>query len=156
MDRTVPRPRLYRDAILALLRRNLTHPTVDWIHQELRKREPRVSLATVYRTLRVLVAEGVLCELPFGAGQSRFGLVKEQNHYHFICDSCGHIHDLPGPPRAGLETAVAEATGHRVIRHTTEFFGVCKSCRAHPASSVKARSARERKTAPKGGKGGKR
>src|SRR5659263_562162 len=68
MERTVPRPRLYRDAILALLRRNLTHPTVDWIHQELRKREPRVSLATVYRTLGVLVAEGVLCELPFGAG----------------------------------------------------------------------------------------
>src|SRR5659263_418145 len=80
MERTVPGPRLYRDAILALLRRNLTHPTVDWIHQELRKREPRVSLATVYRTLGVLVAEGVLCELPFGAGQSRFGLVADSGH----------------------------------------------------------------------------
>ena len=154
MERTVPRPRLYRDAILALLWRNPTHPTVDWIHQELRKREPRVSLATVYRTLRVLVAEGVLCELPFGAGQSRFGLVKEQNHYHFICDSCGHIHDLPGPARAGLETAVAEATGHRVIRHTTEFFGVCKTCRAHSASA-EARKSRQHKTAPKAGKGGR-
>ena len=143
----MPRPRLYRDAILALLRRNLTHPTVDWIHQELRKREPRVSLATVYRTLRVLVAEGVLCELPFGAGQSRFGLVKDQNHYHFICDSCGHIHDLPGPRRAGLDTAVAEATGHRVIRHTTEFFGTCKNCLAHSASAAKAKEARPGKTA---------
>jgi hypothetical protein len=39
-------------------------------------------LATVYRTARVLVAEGILCELPFGAGESRCGLVKEQNHYH--------------------------------------------------------------------------
>jgi Fur family transcriptional regulator, peroxide stress response regulator len=139
LERTVPRPRLYRDAILALLRRNPTHPTVDWIHQELRKREPRVSLATVYRTLRVLVAEGVLCELPFGAGQSRFGLVKDQNHYHFICDSCGHIHDLPGPRRAGLEAAVAKATGNRVIRHTTEFFGTCKTCLAHSASPANAK-----------------
>jgi Fur family peroxide stress response transcriptional regulator len=141
----LPRPRLYRDAILALLRRNPTHPTVDWIHQELRKREPRVSLPTVYRTLRVLVAEGVVCELPFGAGQSRFGLVKEQNHYHFICDSCGHIHDLPGPARAGLETAVAEATGHRVIRHTTEFFGVCKSCVALSIPHLRPRRRKETK-----------
>jgi len=135
----VPRPRLYRDAILALIRRNPTHPTVDWVHQELRRKEPRVSLATVYRTLRVLVAEGVLCELPFGTGQSRFGLVKDQNHYHFICDSCGQIHDLPGPTRAGLEAAVAEATGHRVVRHTTEFFGVCKRCLAHATAHGRKR-----------------
>jgi len=152
----VPRPHLYREAILRLLRENPVHPTVDWIHRALRKKEPRVSLATVYRTLRVLVAEGILCELPFGAAESRFGYVKEQNHYHFICDSCGHIHDLPGPTRAGQETAVAEATGHRVIRHTTEFFGVCKSCLAHPASSAQVKKARQRQTAPKGGKGGER
>ena len=76
----MPRPHLYREAILRLLQQDTTHPTVDSIHRALRKRQPRVSLATVYRTLRVLVAEGILCELPFGAAESRFGYVKEQNH----------------------------------------------------------------------------
>jgi len=155
----VPRPHLYRDAILRLLQRNPIHPTIDWIHRELRKKEPRVSLATVYRTARVLVAEGILCELPFGAGESRFGLVKEQNHYHFICDVCGHIHDLPTPPRTGLEASVSEGTGHRVVRHTTEFFGTCKDCVARSTPSLKPTKARTRKTvrtAPKAGKKGER
>lgn len=135
----MPRPHLYREAILRLLQQNPIHPTVDWIHRALRKREPRVSLATVYRTLRVLVAEGILCELPFGAAESRFGHVTEQSHYHFICDTCGHIHDLATPPRTGLEAAVSKATGHRAIRHTTEFFGTCRSCVALSAPATRPR-----------------
>ena len=144
----MPRPHLYREAILRLLQQNPIHPTVDWIHRALRKRQPHVSLATVYRTLRVLVAEGILCELPFGAAESRFGFVKEQNHYHFICDGCGHIHDLAIPPRTGLEAAVSRATGHRAVRHTTEFFGTCRSCLA-----LSARAARPTR-APAGGTSG--
>lgn len=141
----MPRPHLYREAILRLLQQNPIHPTVDWIHRALRKREPRVSLATVYRTLRVLVAEGILCELPFGAAESRFGHVTEQNHYHFICDSCGHILDLATAPRTGLEAAVSKATGHRAIRHTTEFFGTCRSCLTLSAPSTRPRKAKTRK-----------
>jgi Fur family peroxide stress response transcriptional regulator len=152
----VPRPHLYREAILTLLQQNPIHPTVDWIHRALRKREPRISLATVYRTLRVLVAEGILCELPFGASESRFGYVKEQNHYHFICDSCGHIHDLATPPRTGLEAAVSKATGHRAIRHTTEFFGTCRSCLARSATAAGRRSALTRKTSSAARKPAKR
>jgi Fur family ferric uptake transcriptional regulator/Fur family peroxide stress response transcriptional regulator len=141
----LPRPHLYREAILRLLQQNPIHPTVDWIHRALRKREPRVSLATVYRTLRVLVAEGILCELPFGTAESRFGYVKEQNHYHFICDSCGHIHDLATPPRTGLEATVSKATGHRAVRHTTEFFGICRNCLTPSAPSTRPRKTKARK-----------
>lgn len=152
----MPRPQLYREAILRLLQQNRTHPTVDWLHRALRKREPRVSLATVYRTLRVLVAEGILCELPFGAAESRFGYVKEQNHYHFICDSCGHIHDLTTFPRTGLEAAVSKATGHRAIRHTTEFFGTCRSCLALSAPAARPRRAPAGKTSSATRRPGKR
>jgi Fur family ferric uptake transcriptional regulator/Fur family peroxide stress response transcriptional regulator len=148
----MPRPRLYRDAILDLLRRNPIHPTVDWLHRELRKTEPRVSLTTVYRTLRVLVAEGILCELPFGPGESRFGLVKEQNHYHFICEVCGQIRDLSITPGSGMEDRVSKATGHRVVRHTTEFFGTCKSCLERSGRPAKPRKA----TLSRGGRGAPR
>ncbi|MEW6758152.1 MAG: transcriptional repressor, partial [Acidobacteriota bacterium] len=56
----MPRPFQYREAVLSLLKENPVHPTVDWVYTRLREEHPRVSLATVYRTLRILVAEGLL------------------------------------------------------------------------------------------------
>ena len=130
------RPFQYRDAILALLRENPIHPTVDWIHVKLRRSHPRVSLATVYRTLKTLMADGILCELPFGTNESRFGLVTEQKHYHFICDACHRIFDLPTPPRHDLEQIIQVDTGHMVTRHTMEFYGLCRECAEKPSSAT--------------------
>jgi Fe2+ or Zn2+ uptake regulation protein len=124
----VARPFQYRDAVLALLEENPIHPTVEWIHRRLRARSPRVSLATVYRTLRALVAEGVLCELPFGTSEARFGLISVESHYHFICDACHRVFDLPVTPRVQLERSVQADTGHQVSRHTMEFYGRCREC----------------------------
>lgn len=126
----MPRPFKYRDAILALLRDNPIHPTVDWIHGQLRLDHPRLSLATTYRTLRTLVADGTLCELPFGTNESRFGLTLEQKHYHFICDRCHRILDLPTPAQSDLEQSIQVETGHQVHRHTMEFYGICRECSA--------------------------
>ena len=149
------RPFKYREAILALLQDNPIHPAVDWIHVRLRQMHPRVSLATVYRTLRTLVAEGILCELPFGTSEARFGLIKAERHYHFICDACHKILDLSCPKQEGLEKAVQAATGHQVKRHTVEFYGRCRDCisRSPSGSSVKPDSGNPKRTncpVPKG------
>ena len=124
----MPRPFMYREDIVEILRENPVHPTVDWIHAQLRHKNARVSLATVYRTLKTLVAAGTLCELPFGTSESRFGLTLEQRHYHFICEKCHKILDLPARFRANLERSVEAATGHLVSRHTMEFYGLCRAC----------------------------
>lgn len=137
----MPKPFKYKDAIVALLEENPIHPTVDWIHGQLREDHPRVSLATVYRTLRLLVADGTLCELPFGTSESRFGLAMEQRHYHFICERCHKILDLGIRPRIRLERSVESETGHHVSRHTMEFYGVCRDCLEEQASERKSRSA---------------
>jgi Fur family peroxide stress response transcriptional regulator len=144
----MPRPFKYREAVLSLLKDNPIHPTVDWIHGQLRRNHPRVSLATVYRTLKTLVAEGTLCELPFGTSESRFGLTLEQKHYHFICERCHKIYDLPTRPRMALEQSVQTETGHRVSRHTMEFYGLCRECAAGrvPRTSAKRPPKRKEKT----------
>lgn len=126
------RPFKYRETILSLLQENPIHPTVDWIHVRLRQVHPRISLATVYRTLRTLVAEGILCELPFGTSEARFGLIKEEQHYHFICDACHKIYDLPLAPERELEKVIQQGTGHQVNRHTVEFYGRCRDCAKKP------------------------
>jgi Fur family peroxide stress response transcriptional regulator len=139
------RPFKYRDAILALLEENPVHPTVDWIHAQLRRKHPRVSLATVYRTLKTLVAARTLCELPFGTSESRFGLTLEQRHYHFICEKCQKILDLPTRFRADLERTVEAETGHVVSRHTVEFYGVCRECAAGQRSKGSSSRSLKRK-----------
>ena len=149
----MPRPFQYREAVLSLLKENPVHPTVDWVYTRLREEHPRVSLATVYRTLRILVAEGLLCELPFGSSETRFGLVREERHYHFICDACHRIYDLPLPHDPRLEQAVRRVTGHEVNRHTVEFYGRCRDCLgeggAHPpAGSRPPKAAGRRRESP--------
>ena len=122
------RPFRYREPVLALLRENSIHPTVDWIHLQLRRSHPRIGLATVYRTLKALVAAGQFCELNFGTGESRFGLLAGPRHDHFICEKCRTILALPARSRTAVERSVEASTGHRVSRHTMEFFGVCREC----------------------------
>jgi len=135
------RPFQYRDGVMELLKENPIHPTVDWIHGQLRKRHPKVSLATVYRTLKALVTEGVICELPFGTSEARFGLIKNEAHYHFICDTCHRIYDLTLSPKVQLERTVQQNTGHMVNRHTMEFYGRCAACSPEaPSASLKQRS----------------
>ena len=136
----------YREAVLEILQENPIHPTVDWVHVRLRRDHPKVSLATVYRTLRALVGEGVLCELPFGTSGARFGLIKEERHYHFICEACHRIYDLKVPPRMQLERSVQRETGHEVTRHTMEFYGRCRECSAKgPAPAPKSKRRSEEK-----------
>ena len=124
----MPRPFRYREPVLALLRGNPVHPTADWIHLQLRRSHPRVGLATVYRTLNRLVADGTLCELNFGTSESRFGLLTVPTHYHFICEKCRTILALPTRPKKAIERSVEAETGHQISRHTMEFYGVCREC----------------------------
>src|SRR5499425_1903888 len=75
-----------RRVILEVLRGTESHPTAEWVHRVVRRRLPRVSLGTVYRNLRLLVAEGLVQELP--GPHARFdGNTSE--HHHFTCVGCG-------------------------------------------------------------------
>src|SRR2546428_12786327 len=84
-----------RRLILDVVRATDVHPTAVFVYQRVRRRLPRVSLATVYRNLRMLAAEGFLAERT-DAGGLRFdgntGL-----HDHFTCLACGRLYDVPAP-----------------------------------------------------------
>jgi Fur family peroxide stress response transcriptional regulator len=83
-----------RRVVLDVVGATESHPTAEWVHQMVRRRLPRVSLGTVYRNLRLLVAEGLVKELP--SPHARFdGNLSE--HHHFTCLGCGRISDVQGP-----------------------------------------------------------
>ena len=116
-----------REAILEVLRGTTSHPTADWVYQEVRKEMPHVSLGTIYRNLRTLSENGEIQELAYGSNHSRFD-ANAQSHYHFVCESCGAVTDLDMPPMPELEGKVEKLGDYKVTAHRLEFYGLCPDC----------------------------
>jgi len=115
-----------RRLILEVVRATDAHPTAEWVHAAVRRRRPRVGLATVYRNLRLLVRHGLLAEIQAGPS-IRFD-ARVPPHHHFTCAHCRRIFDLDEPVDPGLDARVAARTGFRVSHHRIEFHGLCGRC----------------------------
>lgn len=116
-----------RQIILEVLRSTKSHPTADWIYEQVRQSMPRISLGTVYRNLRVLKEMGDIQELNYGSTYSRFDGVAEP-HYHFVCKDCGAVLDVELPLISDYDQKVAESVGGQVQFHRMEFYGLCAAC----------------------------
>ena len=112
-----------RRIILDVVRATDAHPTAAFVYRRVRRRLPRVSLATVYRNLRVLAAEGFLAERADAAGMRFDG--NTGPHDHFTCLACGRIYDVP----ARTARRLPARTGFEVLDHRTEYYGRCGACR---------------------------
>ena len=116
-----------RRIILDVVRATDVHPTAAFVYRRVRRRLPRVSLATVYRNLRMLAAEGFLAERADEAGLRFDG--NTGPHDHFTCLACRRIFDVPARVEQGTRRRLAARTGFEVLDHRTEFFGRCAACR---------------------------
>ncbi len=116
-----------RMAIMEVLKGVRTHPSAGWIYDEVRKKLPHVSKGTIYRNLNVLEAEGAIIELNVDGVVGRYE-IRQDNHYHFICEKCGQIFDLNEPIEAELNVKYAKKTGFKITHHQLEFRGLCKDC----------------------------
>lgn len=116
-----------RDAILANLKNRCDHPTADMIYMDIRKEIPNISLGTVYRNLSLLADHGMIHRFSVDGKAERFdGLTG--NHYHFVCQECGEIYDLDLPEMTLVNETAQKVCNGQILRHTTNFFGVCNDC----------------------------
>ncbi|KMM56733.1 Fur family transcriptional regulator [Bacillus glycinifermentans] len=99
------------------------HPSAEDIHREL----PFMSLPTIYGNLKLFVKIGIVKELPYGDGKSKYELFKP-HHYHVVCHSCGKIVDLEYPPLKEVENAAAQLTNYKINRHHLGIYGICTTC----------------------------
>jgi Fe2+ or Zn2+ uptake regulation protein len=117
-----------RRLILEVVRASVAHPSAASVHARVRRRLPRVSLATVYRNLRMLAARGLLRERADASGLRFDG--NTAPHDHFTCVVCGRIFDVPPQARSVVAAPrVASTTGFEVLDHRIEFYGRCAGCR---------------------------
>lgn len=122
-----------RYAILEYLVGDDKHPTVNEIYEDLKGEFPKMSVATIYNNLKFFKEAGILKELPFGDGSSRFDLTSVE-HYHVICKNCGKIQDFNYP---GLNDSEFEEflNGFQVHEHNFELLGLCKECQKRLSES---------------------
>jgi len=113
-----------RQIILEVVRASEAHPSAAMVYRDVRRRLPRVSLATVYRNLRMLAAEGLVSERPDAVALRFDG--NTEAHDHFTCMACGRIYDVP--PHAGRHPRLLSRAGFEVTSSRIEFYGRCVRC----------------------------
>lgn len=115
------------------------HISVEELLREVKKVNPRIGYATVYRTLHLLVEGGLVQERRFGDGMARYeGRNEIEHHDHMICLECGLISGFSDPRLAELRARLAEESGFEIYKHQLDLFGVCKdveSCRKRQQQS---------------------
>ena len=107
------------------------HMSIDELYREVRKINPRVGYATVYRTLKLLKECGLADERHFDDGQARYEPTEaeEQHHDHIICERCGKIVEFNSQELEKLQDRIARFLGFVVSRHRMELYGICADCR---------------------------
>jgi len=120
-----------RLAIAKILAKSEGHPSVENIHDQIKKDFPTMSLATVYRNIVLIKSLGEVLELGFPDGSNRYDGNKPYPHPHVICIKCKKIVDvdLNGLDEMGKEVALE--TNFKILNHRLDFFGICSNCIAN-------------------------
>ncbi|SMC38835.1 Fur family transcriptional regulator, peroxide stress response regulator [Desulfocicer vacuolatum DSM 3385] len=119
-----------RMAIVKILAKSTGHPSVEDIHDEIKKDFPTMSLATVYRNIVLIKSLGEVLELGFPDGRNRYDGNKPYPHPHVICIKCKKVIDSNLGSLDDLKDEVAVETGFKILNHRLDFFGICSNCMA--------------------------
>lgn len=123
-----------RWAILNIFLQNKgRHLSADEVYTHLKALYPNNGIATVYRTIDLLVDLGVLKKLEFGDGRARFEIFDPEephHHHHLICTRCGDVTEFQDDLMEALEVAIQNKTGFRIQDHIVTFYGLCRRCQA--------------------------
>lgn len=113
------------------------HMAAEELHARARSEDPRIGLATVYRTLGLFKSRGLVAELDFGDGWRRYERVAAAHHDHLVCLRCGRIIEFDVPAIESLQEKVAREQGFAAVSHRMELYGYCAACRRRKGEDAK-------------------
>ena len=100
------------------------HPDVEELHRRAHAVDPHISIATVYRTVRLFEEAGILNRHDFRDGRSRYEEARESHHDHLIDMKSGRVVEFVDDEIETLQRAIAERLGYRLVDHRLELYGV--------------------------------
>ena len=105
------------------------HISVEELYREVKRINPRIGYATVYRTMKLLKDNGLASESHFHDGEARYESALEARHHdHLICETCGKIDEFSENRIETLQSDVARRFGYRITGHKLELYGICRGC----------------------------
>ena len=102
------------------------HPDVDELYNRVSKVDPKISIATVYRTVKLFEEAGILTKHDFKGGKARYEAMIESHHDHLIDIKTGEIIEVVDDEIEKLQKKVAEKYGYKLVDHKLELYGVKK------------------------------
>jgi Fur family ferric uptake transcriptional regulator len=103
------------------------HPDVDELYNRVTKIDPKISIATVYRTVKLFEEAGILAKHDFKGGKARYEQISESHHDHLIDIKSGDIIEFVDEEIEKLQKKVAEKYGYNLVDHKLELYGIKKS-----------------------------
>ena len=113
-----------RRVIAKVLSDSEDHPDVELLHSRASAVDPKISIATVYRTVRLFEEAGILDRHDFGDGRARYEAAPEAHHDHLIDVETGRVVEFVDPELEALQKQIAEKLGYRLVDHRMELYGV--------------------------------
>lgn len=113
-----------RRTIARVLSEASDHPDVEEVYRRAVQLDPKISIATVYRTVRLFEEANILERHDFGDGRSRYEEATEEHHDHLIDIQSGQVMEFRSPEIEALQRQIAERHGYELVGHRLELFGV--------------------------------
>ncbi len=113
-----------RRTIARVLESAEDHPDVEELHARATTLDPRISIATVYRTVKLFEEAGLLDKLEFGDGRARYEDAEREHHDHLIDMQSGEAIEFVDPDIEALQEKIAHKLGYRLMGHRLELYGV--------------------------------
>tara|TARA_Y100001970_G_scaffold182552_1_gene222077 strand:+ start:585 stop:995 length:411 start_codon:yes stop_codon:yes gene_type:complete len=115
-----------RKVIAKVMSESTDHPNVDELYNRVSKIDSKISIATVYRTVKLFEESGILAKHDFKGGKARYEELNEGHHDHLIDIKTGEIIEFVNEEIEELQKKVAEKHGYDLVDHKLELYGVKK------------------------------
>ena len=116
-----------RRIIAKVMSESQDHPDVDELYNRVSEIDPKISLATVYRTVKLFEEAGIVAKHDFKGGKARYEQLSESHHDHLIDIKTGEIIEFVDDEIEKLQKKVAEKYGYELVDHKLELYGIKKS-----------------------------
>ena len=112
-----------RKLIAKVMSESTDHPDVDELHNRVNKLDAKISIATVYRTVKLFEEAGILAKHDFKGNKSRYEQTTQEHHDHLIDINTGEITEFVNEDIEKLQKQVAEKLGYKLVDHRLELYG---------------------------------
>ena len=113
-----------RKLIAKVMSESESHPDVDELHKKVSKFDSKISIATIYRTLKLFEEAGILSKHEFKGNKSRYEKTSEEHHDHLIDINTGEITEFVNEEIENLQKQVAKKLGYKLVDHRLELYGI--------------------------------